>query len=144
MLREYCVTPTSIITSKDKDNWTVLDSDGEDDEGAFVAEAPLRENDYVNIFNQFPLESLFKYLFKIEPGMDFYDVDRFTTTSFFKLFAFGTYFVNLLKGKKKPYFCFNVYTFTKKRRYSFYEIFQVVYKDSANHVTNSFARELDV
>ena len=99
MLREYCVTPTSIITSKDKDNWTVLDSDGEDDEGAFVAEAPLRENDYVNIFNQFPLESLFKYLFKIEPGMDFYDVDRFTTTSFFKLFAFGTYFVNLLKGK---------------------------------------------
>ena len=99
MLREYCVAPTAVITSKDKDNWTVLDSDGEDDEGAFVAEAPLRENDYVNIFNQFPLESLFKYLFKIEPGMDYYDVDRFTTTSFFKLFAFGTYFVNLLKGK---------------------------------------------
>ena len=55
MLREYCVAPTAILTSKDKDNWTVLDSDGEDDEGAFVAEAPLRENDYVDIFNQFPL-----------------------------------------------------------------------------------------
>lgn len=30
--------------------------------------------------------------------MENYDVNRFTTTSFFKLFAFGTYFVNLLKN----------------------------------------------
>lgn len=37
---------------------------GEDDEGGFLAEAPLRENDFVNLFQQFPIEGLFKYLVK--------------------------------------------------------------------------------
>lgn len=50
------------------------------------------------ILNQFPFEALFKYLLKLEKGVEVYDARKFTTTSFFKLFAFGTQFVNLMKS----------------------------------------------
>lgn len=98
MLREYCL-PAS---DKTDDPWVVLDSDGDDDGTERGGEAPLRENDYVAILNQFPIESVFKYILKIEKGIEVYDksqcMTRFTTTSFIKLFAFSTQFVNLLKS----------------------------------------------
>ncbi len=96
MLREYC-PPESPRRENENNPWVVLDSDGEDEEtsaGAF----PLRENDYVAILHQFPFEALFKYLLKLEKGLEIYDPRQFSTTSFFKLFAFGTQFVNLLKS----------------------------------------------
>ena len=93
-LREFCL-PNS--PSQDEENpWVVLDLDGEIEDGLEVF--PLRENDYVSILNQFPFGALFRYILKIERGLEVYDPSRFTTTSFFKLFAFGTQFINLLKN----------------------------------------------
>ena len=37
-------------------------------------------------------------MLKLEKGVEVYDARKFTTTSFFKLFAFGTQFVNLMKS----------------------------------------------
>ena len=97
LLREYC-TPDTFKKNDEiiKDPWVVLDSDGEDEEnvGAF----PLRENDYVALLGQFPFEALFRYLLQIDYGIESYDPSKFSTNSFFKLFAFGTQFVNLLKS----------------------------------------------
>lgn len=97
MLREYC--PPSSSSAEDSNNhpWVVLDSDGEDENPANEA-FPLRENDFVTILNQFPFEALFRYLLRIEKGVEVYDAKHFTTTSFFKLFAFGTQFIKLLKS----------------------------------------------
>ena len=92
MLREFCLPDRrNSAEESGQTSWVVLDSDGEDDEcnvsdGTF----PLRENDLVAIFNQFPFESLFKYLLKPQET-------EFSIHSFFKLFAFGTQFVNLMK-----------------------------------------------
>lgn len=98
MLREYC-PPSSSEDNANADNpWVVLDSEGEDDENPANEAFPLRENDFVTILNQFPFEALFRYLLRIEKGVEVYDAKHFTTTSFFKLFAFGTQFINLLKS----------------------------------------------
>ena len=118
MLREHCPPQSPRKSERSGSNpWVVLDSDGEDENNCDVF--PLRENDYVGkyvnlllflrsyfrssffisaILNQFPFEALFKYLLKLEKGIEVYDARKFSTTSFFKLFAFGTQFVNLLKS----------------------------------------------
>ena len=90
MLREFCL-PNRRNSSEADNPWVVLDSDGEDegDESNIDGTFPLRENDFVALLNQFPFENLFKYLLK--PNKEF------SIHSFFKLFAFGTQFVNLLK-----------------------------------------------
>ena len=90
MLREFCL-PNRRNSSEADNPWVVLDSDGEDegDESSIDGTFPLRENDFVALLNQFPFENLFKYLLK--PNKEF------SIHSFFKLFAFGTQFVNLLK-----------------------------------------------
>lgn len=97
ILRDLCHPSTPSKVDGDSP-WVSIDSDGEDDEGLLFSEAPLRENDYVALLNQFPFEDLFKYLLKVDSGIETYDPKRFSTSSFFKLFAFGTQFVNLLKS----------------------------------------------
>ena len=99
MLREFCLPNrrnSAAAEAEDNHAWVVLDSDGEDDECSNVSNDgtfPLRENDFVALLNQFPFENLFKYLLK-QPAES---SSNFSIHSFFKLFAFGTQFVNLMK-----------------------------------------------
>ena len=98
MLREFCLPDRN---QSDDHNFVLLDSDGEDVECNVVdGTFPLRENDFVAILNQFPFENLFKYLLKIPrsgSNNEDYHPGDFSIHSFFKLFAFGTQFVNLMK-----------------------------------------------
>ncbi|KAL8604118.1 hypothetical protein ACOMHN_047330 [Nucella lapillus] len=86
--------------------WTLVDSDGEEDEDPSHAWLLLHENDVVSILQQLPLHSIFTHLLQApvdESGTVHYDVRRCTEPSVMKLFAFCTTWISLLGGGLHTY-----------------------------------------
>ncbi|XP_076447261.1 ectopic P granules protein 5 homolog [Babylonia areolata] len=79
--------------------WTLVDSDGEEDEDPSQAWLYLHENDMVGILQQLPLQAIFTHLLQApvdDSGSVHYDIRRCTEPSMMKLFAFCTTWISLL------------------------------------------------
>ncbi|XP_070191920.1 ectopic P granules protein 5 homolog [Littorina saxatilis] len=79
--------------------WTLVDSDGEEDEDPSQAWVYLHENDVVAILQQIPLDAIFAHLLQApvdENGTIHYDVSRCREPTILKLFAFCTVWISLL------------------------------------------------
>ena len=85
--------------------WTVLDGEGSEDEDPEECWVQLRESDLVSLFNQVPVDHMFRYVLRIEQrdGRDVYDVSHSSQHSLLKLFAFSTQFVYLLREGLKTF-----------------------------------------
>ena len=79
--------------------WTVLDGEGSEDEDPTEVWAQLRESDLIALFNQIPVDHMFRYVLRVEErdGEDQYDVRNSSQHSFLKLYAFASQFVYLLR-----------------------------------------------
>lgn len=83
--------------------WVLIDSDGEeDDENAGIS---LKENDLVALFNQLPLDDLFRCLLLIrrKDQQDFYDVRLCNEQHILRYFAFSTVLLRLLHTGLQTY-----------------------------------------
>ena len=101
-LTELKVTSYTPQTTGEDNKWTVLDSEGEEDEDPERSWSLLRENDLVLIFTQIPVDFVFETILKIDPDSR-YDPDLFSEHSFLNLFAFSTKLVGLLRRGLQTY-----------------------------------------
>ena len=85
--------------------WTVLDGEGSEEEDPEECWVQLRESDLVSLFNQVPVDHMFRYVLRIEQrdNKDIYDVTHSSQHSLLKLFAFSTQFVYLLREGLKTF-----------------------------------------
>jgi hypothetical protein len=103
LLKELKVTHSPMKGTSFEDRkdciFTVLDSEGEEDDEPWTSWSLLRENDLVAILTQIPLDDMFRYILRVEKrdGKDDYDPSRSSEHSFLRLFAFSTRFVYLLR-----------------------------------------------
>ena len=85
--------------------WTVLDEEGSEEEDPEESWAQLRESDMISLFNQVPVDHMFRYVLRVEQkdNRDIYDVKHSSQHSLLKLFAFSTQFVYLLREGLKTF-----------------------------------------
>ncbi|KAF7282452.1 hypothetical protein GWI33_002679 [Rhynchophorus ferrugineus] len=82
--------------------WVLVDSDGEDDETGGV---PLKENDLVAIFNQLPMDNLFRCLLMIQKrdGQDNYDINACDENHVLRFLAISTVLLRLVYSGLQTY-----------------------------------------
>ncbi|KAJ8314280.1 hypothetical protein KUTeg_008841 [Tegillarca granosa] len=102
-----CMMSQSITPDvQQKNNWILVDSDGEEDEDPKNAWMYLHENDLVAILQQFPMSEVFQHVLMLTQdvtGVLQYDIKRTRDSTFLKLIAFCTYLVNILSWGLQTY-----------------------------------------
>nr|XP_022906095.1 ectopic P granules protein 5 homolog [Onthophagus taurus] len=77
--------------------WVMVDSDGEEDEES--SGMSLRENDLVAMFNQLPLDNMFRMLLCVvrTDGNDYFDSSQLTEHHILRFFAFSTLLLKVIQ-----------------------------------------------
>ncbi|KAK9711672.1 hypothetical protein QE152_g25342 [Popillia japonica] len=83
--------------------WVMVDSDGEEDEES--SGLSLRENDLVSLFNQLPIDDVFRMLLKVRrrDGQDYLDGSQITEHHLLRLLAFSTMILRILQNGLQTY-----------------------------------------
>jgi hypothetical protein len=94
---EVSLTPVSDTDGKNQ-SWTFVDEDGEEDDDPTESSLLLKETDYIEFYNQFPLSSVFQYILGIQSvdSASDYSVERMTSFRLMRLFAFSNCLIKVL------------------------------------------------
>uniref|UniRef100_A0A2R5LL19 Ectopic P granules protein 5 homolog n=1 Tax=Ornithodoros turicata TaxID=34597 RepID=A0A2R5LL19_9ACAR len=96
---------SAMEASSPKDNWVVLDSDGEEDGKPEEFWLSWSENDVVLLLNQVPFSALFRHLLFItrENDEDIYQVSRTSAQGLLKLISIASHLLNIFHEGLKTF-----------------------------------------
>lgn len=91
--------------STPRDNWVVVDSDGEEDNDPEAFWLSWSESDVVALLNQVPFSAMFRYLLYIthENNEDIYQVSRTSAQGLLKLISIASHLVNIFHEGLKTF-----------------------------------------
>ncbi|KAG1714715.1 Ectopic P granules protein 5 [Nymphon striatum] len=138
--------------SKKDASWTVVDSDGEEDENPDVSWLNFQENDLVALFNQIPIADIFRHVLFVENkgDIDDYDVKKTNEQSMLKLMAFSTVMMHLLQCGIRTYSAPRYYQFNKRLCQTIRDSVQFVadhlfvFKKTSTFDNNAWIMRIDV
>ncbi|XP_014245821.1 ectopic P granules protein 5 homolog [Cimex lectularius] len=100
---------------KSEDVWVIVDSEGEEEEeNANNSQANLKENDIISIFNQIPLDSLFRQTFLIITNDNNDVFAQISSSHLLKIFAISRYLIKILEQGIITYHSIRYQQFAKR------------------------------
>lgn len=111
------VTPNDEDCANNESNvWVLLDSDGEEDDDPSKCWLHWQENDLVSFLNQIPFGEMYKFVLGVQTrdDVDLYDTSSVTEEDFYRLLAFSTCVIKILKQGLHTFSLVRYKQFTKR------------------------------